>query len=311
VRQGALGAVQSAPDLIRRKHLRQLHLSGQPTQPRNIIAYYSGFLSKPGIQGTDINDEDKNGFMMAVHTLDPKYGLDLILHTPGGNMAATESLVSYLHQKFGNDIRAIVPQIATSGGTMIACSCKEIIMGRQSNLGPVDPQLGGIPAAGVIQEFKKAYREIKQDPNRVQVWQFILRQYPPSFLGQCENAFDRAANFVRNELEMNMFSALPKKQRETRAKKVVKALTDFSGNKGHDRHIHYGELKAMGLNVRQLESSQMYQDLVLSVHHCYMHSLMNTNAFKIIENHNGAAFVKQQQTFQLAGMPGIAQQPAP
>jgi hypothetical protein len=110
---------------------------------------------------------------------------------------------------------------------------------------------------------------------------------------------------------MNMFSALPKKQRETRAKKVVKALTDFSGNKGHDRHIHYGELKAMGLNVRQLESSQMYQDLVLSVHHCYMHSLMNTNAFKIIENHNGAAFVKQQQTFQLAGMPGIAQQPAP
>ena len=37
---------------------------------RNVIAYYSGFLSKPGIVGLEINDEDKNGFMMAVHRLD-------------------------------------------------------------------------------------------------------------------------------------------------------------------------------------------------------------------------------------------------
>lgn len=302
VRQNGLGAVQAAADIVRREHLKQLYLAGAPAQPRNIIAYYSGFLSKPAIQGTEINDEDKNGLMMAVHGLETKYGLDLILHTPGGNMAATESIVSYLKQKFGNDIRAIVPQIAMSGGTMIACSCKEIVMGRQSNLGPVDPQLSGVPAAGVIQEFKKAHAEIKDDPSRVQVWQFILNKYPPSFLGQCENAFDRAVNFVRRELESNMFSALPKKQRETRARRVVRALTDFSGNKGHDRHIHYDELRAIGLNVAQLESSQTFQDLVLSVHHCYMHSLMNTNAFKIIENHNGVAFVKQQQAFQIAGV---------
>ena len=37
------------------------------------------------------------------------------------------------------------------------------------------------------------------------------------------------------------------------------------------------------------------QDLVLTVHHCYMHTLMNTAAFKIIENHLGNALVKQQQ----------------
>jgi hypothetical protein len=306
VRQNGIGAAQAAQDLIRRKYLKQLYEFD--VQHRNIIAYYSGFLSKPGIQGIDINDEDKNGFMMAIHGLDPKYGLDLILHTPGGSMAATESLVDYLKQKFGNDIRAIVPQIAMSGGTMIACSCRQILMGRQSNLGPVDPQLGGIPAAGVIQEFKKAYQEIKKDPDRVQVWQFVLRQYTPSFLSRCENAFDRARNFVQQGLETNMFSGLSPKGRTAQAKKVVRALTDFSGNKGHDRHIHYSELKAMGLNVELLENNQNYQDLVLTVHHCYMHSLMNTNAFKIIENHKGAAFVKQQQTFQLAGVPGQAVQ---
>jgi ClpP class serine protease len=75
--------------------------------------------------------------------MDRSKGLDLILHTPGGDMAATESLVDYLRQMFGKDIRAIVPQIAMSGGTMIALAWKEILMGKHSNLGPIDPQFSG------------------------------------------------------------------------------------------------------------------------------------------------------------------------
>jgi ClpP class serine protease len=121
-----------------------------------VIAYYSGFLSKPGLQLLDINDEDMNGFMMAVHRLDRRLGLDLILHTPRGSIAATEVIVNYLHQMFSCDVRVIVPQIAMSAGTMIACSSREIIMGKQSSLGPIDPQLRGIPAQGVISEFRQA-----------------------------------------------------------------------------------------------------------------------------------------------------------
>src|SRR3989304_4331964 len=78
---------RTAVDVVRRKYLRQLF----DHTGRNVIAYYSGFLSKPGIVGLEINDEDKNGFMMAVHRLDRKLGLDLVLHTPGGNIAATQS----------------------------------------------------------------------------------------------------------------------------------------------------------------------------------------------------------------------------
>ena len=83
-----------------------------------------------------INDDDKNGFMSAVRGLDVSKGLDMILHTPGGDIAATESLVDYLNQKFAGDMRAIIPQMAMSGGTIMACACKEIIMGKQSSLGP-------------------------------------------------------------------------------------------------------------------------------------------------------------------------------
>ena len=144
-------AAQAALDTIRRKYLQAL----RENTGRNVIAYYSGFLSKPDVSA-EINDEDKNGFMMTIHTIGRERfrGLDLILHTPGGSIAATESLVDYLHKIFGNDIRAIIPQIAMFAGTMIACSCKEILMARHANLGPIDPHLRGLPAYGVKEEFE-------------------------------------------------------------------------------------------------------------------------------------------------------------
>ena len=110
--------------------------------------------------------------MSTIHQLDRKKGLDLIIHTPGGGMAATESLVDYLRAMFKDDIRAVVPQLAMSGGTMIARACKEILMGKHSSLGPIDPQLGGIPAHGIVEEFKRAKKEIAKEPSTMAVWQY-------------------------------------------------------------------------------------------------------------------------------------------
>ena len=86
-----------AIDIVRRQYLTALHAKTK----RNTIAYYSGWLSKPSsILNLDIVDEDKNGFMMAIHNLDRNKGLDLIIDTPGGNIAATESIVDYLRRMF-------------------------------------------------------------------------------------------------------------------------------------------------------------------------------------------------------------------
>ena len=150
---------------------------------RNVIAYYSGWLSKQLVVGMEINDEDKNGFMMAVHKLDRAKGLDLILHTPGGDIASTQSIVNYLQKMFDDNIRAVVPQLAMSAGTVIACSCREILMGKQSNLGPIDPQVRGVPAYGVIREFERAVKEIKKDAASAAVWQVIIGKFQTISLG--------------------------------------------------------------------------------------------------------------------------------
>jgi hypothetical protein len=98
---------------------------------------------------------------------------------------------------------------------------------------------------------------------------------------------------------------LARRRSPSQAKKIVRRLTDYRGNKTHVRHIHFDELKDMGLKVSLIEDDQNLQDVVLTVHHCFMHSLMNTAAFKMIENHKGSALVKQQIVQQ------VVMQPAP
>jgi ClpP class serine protease len=296
-----IGQLQSAGnrahDMIRRQFLEALFKRTN----RNVIAYYSGWLSKPGLAQLEINDEDKNGFMMAVHGLDRKLGLDLILHTPGGGVGSTQSIVNYLRKMFGTNIRAIVPQIAMSAGTMLACSCKEIMMGKHSNLGPIDPHLRGVPAWGIVKEFKRALREVKANPSTAMIWQQIISQYRPAFLSQCENAIQWSRTFVEEQLEACMFAG--NADAKKKAKTIARALSDYSENKSHERHIHAEECKEIGLVVSEIETDPALQDLILSVHHCYTHTLMNTPAFKIIENHKGAAIIKQQQS--LAFIPNV------
>lgn len=300
---------ESAADKVRKKYLNQLHEHVK----RNIICYYSGFLSKPKIEGSEINDEDKNGFMLCIHKLDKSKGLDLFIHTPGGDGDATLSLVHYLKQMFGNDIRAFVPQIAMSAGTILACACKEIFMGKHSNLGPVDPQINGIPAYAVTAEVERAYNEITKDNQRAWVWNSILSNYTPGFLQRCQWAKQNAKDMVTGFLKDNMFSALPDSEKEEKANKIFETLADLSSDKGHSKHIHYQECLDMGLTVKMLEdpSDKLLQDLVLTVHHCFMYTLSNTQAFKIIENHLGRRYVKIEQTIFVQAQPVPAIPPAP
>jgi len=278
-------------DLIRRKYLKEL----SEYTNRNVIIYYSGWLQKSNIDGLIVNDADKNGLMTVIHKLDRTKGLDLILHTPGGDTAATESIVDYLYSMFGNDIRAIVPQLAMSAGTMIACSCKEIVMGLQSSLGPIDPQFSGIPAHGIVEEFKRAYSEIKADPIAAAVWQPVIAKYNPTLIGECEKAIEWSENMVSEWLKRNMFNSLGAAEQLKAIDDVIKELGDHSVSKSHARHLSAKKCQEIGLKIVEMEKDSQLQDLILSVHHACIHTLGATNAFKIIENQDGIAFIQSAQ----------------
>lgn len=268
---------------VRQKYLNKISaLTG-----RNVIAYYSGWLQHPNNSTTIINDKDKSAFMANVYKLDRSKGLDLILHTPGGDIAATESIVDYLYQMFGDNVRAIIPQISMSAGTMIALSCAGIIMGKQSNLGPIDPQMGGVACQAVLEEFEKAKEDVQKNPYSVPLWQSIISKYHPTFLGSCQKAIEWSESLVEEWLKRNMLS-----DRRGRIRSVLKEFSDHKTNKSHARHISKDKCKDLRLKIIDMEDDNDLQDAILSAHHSFMHTFHNTNALKIVENDLGASYIE-------------------
>ncbi|MBE5851247.1 MAG: S49 family peptidase [Lachnospiraceae bacterium] len=284
--------VDNPLDSVRRKYLSIMN----KYTDRNVIAYYSGFLQKPG-GNVAIDDNDKNALMQAVHGLDKSKGLDLLLHTPGGNTAATESIVNYLRSIFGNNIRAFVPQIAMSAGTMIALSCNSIVMGKQSNIGPIDPQFGGMSCAAVIEEFDNALQSVSKNAASIPLWQVIISKYHPTFLGDCQKAIQWSQEIVKEWLCDNMLQG--RDDADQISETIIQRLGSHQHTFSHERHIHIDECKNMGIRVVELESldnreidgCKDLQDCVLTIHHTYMHTFSNSTAVKIVENHLGSAMI--------------------
>ncbi len=176
----------------------------------NVIAYASGFLQKPAVPSfaTSISREDINGLMCAANGLDFNKGLSLIIHTPGGEMASTETIVDYLRSKF-DYIEVIVPVYAMSGGTMIALNSDKIVMGRQSQLGPIDAQLplsnGFVSASSILDQFNTAKDEISEDRSSAVAWAPILQTIGPSLLSQAKISLKLGQQIAEMGLRAYMF----------------------------------------------------------------------------------------------------------
>ncbi len=279
----------NAPDVIRFNKLKEL---SELTQ-RNTIFYYSGWLNVNGkaIANLSIDDMDKNGFMNSIEGMDCSKGLDLILHTPGGSVTAAESIVYYLRKKFEDNIRTIIPQMAMSAGTMIACGTKEIIMGYQSCIGPFDPSVRNVSAFAVFDEFARASEDIKENPHNIPLWQQMISKYPPAFLEECEKAIELATTIVPKWLKENMLSGKSDSDKDAISQNIIDNLNNPRETKEHSRHVHFDKAHELGLVVTQLENDQVLQEKVLTLHHAYMATLMMTNTAKLIESQLEKKFI--------------------
>lgn len=283
------GHSETKYDLTRRKYLKQL----ERYTGRNVLVYYSGWLQKPNIRGVDfgISDADKTGFMTCSHKLDRAKGIDLVLHTPGGSVGATESIIEYLQSLYDGNMRAIVPQIAMSGGTLIAMACCSIVMGRQSSLGPVDPQINGMPAEGIIEEFDQAAVEIKKDRTKAALWQPIIAKYWPTLITSCQHAIRWSDELMVEYLGRRMLRGDPPDVRAKKIQRIGEMFGKQVASKSHSRHIGPETAANLGLQVEPLEDDQDLQDKVLSLHHALTITLAQTNVVKLIENHKGVRYV--------------------
>ena len=269
---------------LRMKYLAKLHAYTK----RNIIVYYSGWLKDPKRPNLDINDSDMTGFMQCLKGVDCSSGLDLILHTSGGSPTAAEGIVNYLHAKFGRDIRIVVPQMAMSAGTMLACSAKSIVMGKQSCLGPIDPQYGGVPAYNIKAEYEDAKANLDATPNSRTYWELQLSRYPSAFYYTVCDGIELSGILTGEWLVKYMFGSLSRTEAFEKTKQILAMLNN--NNKSHSRHFGIERCKQLGFVVEDLEDDNDLQDAVLSVHHAFTITFDKERHAKIIMNHLGHGY---------------------
>lgn len=173
-----------------------------------------------------IDVEDSEQILRAIRLTPDEMPIDLILHTPGGLVLASEQIARAIIDHPAK-VTVFVPHYAMSGGTMIALAADEIVMDANAVLGPVDPQLGKFPAASIVKVLKMKNINCIDDETLILV-------------DMAEKALQQVEDFVVELLQHDM----PAEQ----ARYVAKTLSE--GRWTHDYPITCTKLQELGLNVR-------------------------------------------------------------
>ncbi len=285
---------QQAAPILQDSLTSELHKISKLYNDSNVVYYASGFLQKPAIEGTSIEREDINGFMNALHGLEYNNNLVLIVHTPGGDVNAVQSIVEYLHQKFEH-IVAIVPYLAMSGGSMISLASDEIILGKQSQIGPTDPQVFASNqrhSAKAIQDaFDRAKEDIEKNITLAHLWAPILQSMGPSLIIDAEKALEYSKSLVSTWLQKRMFREDNDSQKKS--KEVADHVNaDSESVYVHGQRIGIDELQQLGVRVTPLEDNQNLQEAVLSSYHLMTIIFEQTPSVKFIVNQKGMMWTK-------------------
>ncbi|MCT7981802.1 hypothetical protein NG796_00695 [Laspinema sp. A4] len=177
-----------------------------------------------------ISIEDSEQILRAIRMTPPNVPIDLILHTPGGLVLATEQIARALIRHQGK-VSVFVPHYAMSGGTMLALASDEIVMDENAVLGPVDPQLGTSPAASILKVLEE--KPISEIDDQTLIMADIARK-----------AIAQVQRFVRTLLEDNIpVQKINPEDIDT----IIEKLT--TGQVTHDYPITVEEATEMGLPI--------------------------------------------------------------
>jgi ClpP class serine protease len=190
-------------------------------------------LGVPVVRYIDIQDSEQ--VLRAIKLTDPNVPIDLILHTPGGLVLASEQIANALSRHPAR-VSVMVPHYAMSGGTLIAIAADEVLMDENAVLGPVDPQIGQFPAVSILS---------------------VVNQKPPSEIDdETLIMADIARKAIRQVQETVRRLACCHYTPEL-AEKLAEVLA--SGRWTHDYPISVEEARELGLNVAHQLPHEIYQ----------------------------------------------------
>lgn len=180
-------------------------------------------LGFPIARYIDMDDAEK--VLYVIRTTPADQPIDLILHTPGGLVLAAVQIARALRTHPGR-VTVFVPHFAMSGGTLLALAADEIVMSPHAALGPIDPQINGLPAASFIKvAAEKPLSEVDDQT-------LIFADLGQKAIDQLKS---QARELMRSPMTPEAAGAL--------------AAQLTSGKWTHDYPISAAEARSLGLNV--------------------------------------------------------------
>lgn len=189
-----------------------------------------------------INIEDSEEVLRAVQLTDPEVPIDLILHTPGGLVLASEQMANALVAHRAK-VTVFVPHYAMSGGTLLALAADEIVLAPHAVLGPLDPQVGQFPAVSILRAVARKEATGKEIDDQTLI-----------FADVADKAMRQVHALVERLLVRNGWEA-------PRAAAVATAFTD--GRWTHDYPITVEEARELGLPVSTAVPDEVYRFMQL------------------------------------------------
>lgn len=194
------------------------------------------FLGIPFRRFIDIEDSEQ--ILRAIRLTPDETPIDIILHTPGGLVLASEQIACALKRHPGK-VTIFIPHYAMSGGTLVALAAKEIVMDPDAVLGPVDPQMG-TPSGGFYAAASILNALEHPNPNRDD--QTLI-------LGD-------VARKALTQVYETVFCLIKDRMEEEAARNLAAALSD--GRWTHDYPISVEQAKDLGMPVSHEMPSEMY-----------------------------------------------------
>lgn len=265
---------------------------------RPLLVYATKFPDAPAA-AISIDQSGVDGFVDLVESVADSDGVDVLLHSPGGSPEATERIVGLLRQRFAK-VSFLVPHSAYSAATMLALSGNEIILHPSATLGPIDPQINGIPARSIQRGFQKVRDLLEaKGPEALPAYIPLIEKHSLELLEICEDSLKLSKELVGEWLQRYMFDGDALRSADIAV--AVEFFSDYDEHKTHSRPLTFDKLQRLNLKISVAE-----EPLKGLIREAYI--LLNgffgvTQFVKLFENNRGLSWGRQLQQFVPAAAP--------
>lgn len=275
---------------------------------RPLLVYGTKFLEGvPQGAPNSIDLSDVDGFTDLINSVKSSRAVDVLLHSPGGRPDATERLVGLLRGNF-DEVNFLIPHSAYSAATMLALSGNTIVLHPSATLGPIDPQINGIPARSIKRGFEKVKERIaKEGPETLPAYIPLIEKYSLELLELCEDSEKLSKELVSTWLKRYMFGG--EKNTATKIRKAVTYFSNYDKHLLHSRPLPLEKLTKFGLKIEVANN-----DLQTLLWEAYimLNGFFNITQFvKLYESAHGVSWGKQFQQVLIGPTANQRNQPKP